>query len=299
MRTLLFTILCLALSSCVSMKEKGIEPVTSELLISEEVEIKDFKEEIKPGEDILDLALRYEVKWAAMHVADIIMDIKPVKAKIREGIEHDMYRVQVFIESQGLAKLVSGFKSNSITLVNRENSEYAPADFKTSFMYWKKRRDITISYSDDGSKIIAETNTPPEKTWKRKPVPEELKSDSYDPITVGFAARKKIMAIDKGEIKDKKFTLPVYDGRRRTDIEFNVLGRTEEENFIHATFKEIAVAGYTDNELKELNKQDSEVHLFISSKNYLPVSIEGKSVLGTSRATIKKKCDSLKECLDN
>ncbi len=244
----------------------------------------------KPSEEI-NLARHYKVSWSNFDVANLYVSI--VTEQVADDI---LYQFQVVIKSYGLAKMISGFKSDTITIVKAHNENYYPLRFATSFKLRKKRRDITLTYSKDGKKIIKDVNIPAEYRWKRKAVSQKLKDGSYDPLTIVFAARKKIKeAIEQGG--EKQFLLPLYDGRRRSDIKFTIYPERVKK-LIHISFQEEAIAGYTDNEKSNLIERSSVIHVYLSPDDYFPVSAEGDSQIGSATIALEKECKTMADCMN-
>ncbi len=245
------------------------------------------------NDERLNFIKRYEVTWLGFHVGDLYVKIKS------EEQGGDLFsRMQVIIRSYGLAHKISKFQSDSQSLMKyMGNGQYIPYQYATSFALRKKRRDITFLYNEDGSEILTETNVPPEKRWKRPEVEAVKKANTYDPLTLSLMARTQLIAaIADGK---KEFTMNLYDGRRRTNFDFKIKERRGKEQLIHMTFTENPISGYTNNELKKIKNEKTVISLFISPKDFLPVSAEGESSLGTALIKLKDECSTLKECLNN
>jgi len=241
----------------------------------------------------LNVIKKYEVTWLGFHVGDLF-----IKIKSEEQDGEAFSRMQVIIRSYGLARKISGYQSDTQALIKyKGKGKYLPHEYATSFALRKKRRDITFLYSEDGSRIIKETNVPPEKRWKRKEVEVEEKLNTYDPLTLSLMAREKLITAVK--LGEKEFTMSLYDGRRRTDFEFNIEDYTKKEKLINVTFTEIPISGYTNNEMKKIKSRKPMIRLFISPENYFPIRAEGESTIGTAIIKLKDECSTLKECLDS
>jgi len=240
---------------------------------------------------------KYSAYWAGLHVGDMINAVESEGVFLTDKNEIKAQKFTTIIRTHNLAKLISGYKSTTKALMSfNENGEYKPSSYSTSYKIRKKHRDITMKYSADGSTIIEETNMPPEKRWKRKEVPSNLKVNSPDPLTLIFQIREKIRHIvEKGG--RNTFTLPLYDGRRRSNYFFTVYGITK-NNLIHITFEEKPVSGYTNNELKDFKKGTTLVTVYLAKDDLLPVWAKAHSFLGTAKILLKKYCKTLEECLD-
>ena len=238
------------------------------------------------GERMPRKARWYRVYWGAITVGDLYVTLIPTA----EG-----YGMRSAIRSKGIAKVVSNWKSDSgATMRIQEDGKYVPIRFKTSFELRKRTRKIDIHWDKDW-KVVKETNIPPENRHKRPAVPEEQKIGSFDPLTAVMQGRLLVReAILSGK---REFFVPVYDGRRKSNIRFKIYG-ADKNGIIHTSFVEEAVSGYTNNELKEIAKNNPEFHVYLSPKDLLPVAAKGQSLLGTARIKLKMECDTLKECQD-
>lgn len=227
----------------------------------------------------------YRVYWGAVTVGDIYVVLIPTK----EG-----YGMRSEIRSRGIAKMVSGWRSDTgVTMRFEEPDKYIPVKFKTAFRLRDRERKIEIVRDKNGD-ISAESNVPPENRNKRPAVPDKDKVGVYDPMTAIMAGRMEVRkAILDGK---REFVVPVYDGRRRSDMLFKIHGADKNGN-IHVSFKEGAVAGYTNNELENLKDRDPEFHILISSQDLLPIAAKGESLIGTAYIKLIKECATLQECV--
>lgn len=236
--------------------------------------------------EIKDQARLNKVYWGGIHVGDLIVEVK------KEG---EYYNFEVIMRSYNIAKLISKFSSETEGKIKITDDGFLPSYYKTHYKRRKDDRNIELKFSDDGQTIISDINTPPEKRWKRKEVPAELKIGVQDPLSIAFVARQ--MIIDRLESGEKEFSIPLYDGRRRSKYNFKIKGKTK-DGLIEVGFAEEAVAGYTDNELKEFKKGNKEITLYLSPLDYWPVKAKGRSPLGNATASLDKICDTLEKCLD-
>jgi len=274
---------------------------TQENIASDEQVRSNIATEDKPKKtDIKDTRVntvrRYSAYWAGLHVGDMITSVESKGVYLSDKKEVKAQKFTTIIKSHNLAKLINGYKSETkAVMVFNEEGKYIPNTYSTSYKMRKKHRDITMKYSKDGSEIINETNIPPEKRWKREEVPTNLKLNSPDPLTLVFQARQKIIeVVEKGG--KNTFTLPLYDGRRRSNYFFTVYGITK-NNLIHITFEEKPVSGYTNNEIRDFKKGATLVTAYLSKDDYLPVWGTAHSFLGKAKIILKKYCKTLNECL--
>ncbi len=225
-------------------------------------------------ESVEALTRSYGIFWGGMNVADAILDIK------KSG---DIYTIRLFIESRGLARSISKYRCAVKTEVMIKGDKYSPVFHQAIFELRKKRREIKISYDNDGN-IKSEESIPPENREKRPEVPKELKNKILDPLTAGLISRELAYI-------GKDFKIPIYDGRRRTDLEFKL----EEKS--HMSFEMTPIAGHTNNELNDKSYKGLRIHVYFDDKDFLPIKLEGKSSLGFVVGRLENICNTIDECL--
>jgi len=154
--------------------------------------------------DTINTVRWYKVYWSGIHVADL-------KAQVKEdGLDAE-------IKSFGIVKKISKYESTFQTRFGYVEGEFIPYSYYTEFQQRNGGRKIDIKYNKDG--IIAdETVTPPDNRAKRPAVEDELKHDTFDPLTAFMVARKKLKeSLLNG---DNSFDLKMYDGRRLAQLDF-------------------------------------------------------------------------------
>lgn len=227
---------------------------------------------------------RVVVYWSGFAIADFVTAFIPdTKGNVKST---------AIITTSGLAKAITRYSSETNSVSSYNKGAYKPVSYKTRFNFRKRTRDIAITYNEDGS-VKTYRNEPKENPGKRKPVDAKATTGAYDPLTAFLVARKKVIDTYRGGAK--KFSLPMYDGRRRSNIAFEVMG--EEKGLVHVAFKEVPVAGFTDNERKEKKERgDTTIHVYLSKDNFMPVRARGVSMVGEAYGVMVKKCATLEEC---
>ena len=218
-----------------------------------------------------------KVYWNGFHVGSLITGWERQK--------NGTTKMQAAVRTYGLAQSVSRYRSDSVAL----SKGGIPQSFHTEFSHRKSAREIKLNWNDKFM-LINEYNQPAEKAGKRTPVSKAQKDKAYDPLTAFFVARAKVMA------GNTKFTLPMYDGRRRSELQFAVLGKRDDGD-IHITMREIFLAGYTGREQRERAQRDITIHIFLDPKNYIITDGYGQSPIGTAIGKVVASCDTFKECM--
>lgn len=218
-----------------------------------------------------------KVYWGGFHIASLITGWEREK--------NGTMKMQAAVRTYGLAKSVSRYRSDSMTV----SKEGIPQSFHTQFSHRKSTREIKLNWNNQFM-LINEYNQPPEKKGKRRPVSKTQKNKAYDPLTAFFAARAKVM------LGNKKFSIPMYDGRRRSELQFAVLGKRDNGD-IHVTMREIFLAGYTGREQEERAQRDITIHIYVDPRTFIPVGGIGQSPIGTATGELAASCNTFAECL--
>lgn len=218
-----------------------------------------------------------KVYWGGFHVASLITGWERQK--------NGVMRMQAAVRTYGLANNVSRYRSDSVTFIRGG----VPQAFHTQFSHRKSAREIKLRWNNQFI-LMNEYNQPPEKKGKRTPVPKAHKNKAYDPLTAFFVARAKVMS------GAKKFSIPMYDGRRRSELQFRVLENLPNGD-IHVIMREIFLAGYTKREQEERAQRDITIHIYVDPKTFIPVGGFGQSPIGTATGELAASCDTFAECL--
>lgn len=229
---------------------------------------------LKPG------AYLYQVYWNGFQVASLVVGIEPEGAR---------QRIQAAIRTYGLAQAASRYASDSEAITTVSGSGVRPISFHTDFSMRKSAREISLGW-DDAVNIQRHEVEPPERPGKRTPVSKEQKSNAFDPLSAYFAARQKVLA---GETQ---FTIPMFDGRRRSELQFEVKGKRK-DGTLHLTMREIFIAGYTGREQSDRAERDITIHIYLDPETLIPVGGLGVSIIGQADGKLKAKCETYEECL--
>ncbi len=232
--------------------------------------------------------LLYEAHWSGAHVGRMAVAVK---------LDDSAYDMKVEMRSLGIAKAAGKFVStaNGKGVIQKSGSP-GLGEYASHTQLRKQIKDVTIAYDAKG-KLVSDTVIPPDKREKRPAVDVALKTDTLNPLTAIIAARVKIAA------GAKEFELPLYDGRRRSKLEFKVLGMRDMKNvngssgqLMLVTMRRLAVAGYTGNELKRIKNEEPLIKGYLDPTTLIPHYVEGIAILGSATATLKTTCSSFTEC---
>jgi hypothetical protein len=156
------------------------------------------------------LSLRYSATWGGGAAAEIRLVLDE-----RDGSFHN----QLDIETVGLARFLSGFRARVSSAGENAIDDVAPRVFDASYDSHRKRdKRINVYFVPKPDGSIAEEG--PENTSKDPLIAAEFRRDVIDPLTTITAVRRLVREGSLG--RDAGFTLAVYDGKRRFDVEGSV-----------------------------------------------------------------------------
>lgn len=156
------------------------------------------------------LSLRYSATWGGGAAAEIRLLLDEDDGKFHNRLD---------IETVGLARLLSGFRASAISSGQADIDDVSPQVFSAVYDSHKKRdKHINLQFVQLSDGSLAEKG--PGNSSTDPPIAAEFRRDVIDPLTCITAVRRLIRERDIG--KDKGFTLAVYDGKRRFDVEGSV-----------------------------------------------------------------------------
>ena len=223
---------------------------------------------------------KYELFWSGFKVGEMDLRVK------EEGNKYDYLAL---IESKNILRYFTKYWSANHVRGEIKKDRLIPEEYTSTWNRKKDRQTINVKYGKDGS--VKEVVKTPDDRKKHPPVSDELKLGSLDPVTASMSSRRKIKEVVESGIQlPVKFTTPVFDAKRRFDVEHvikgyetvNVGGR--DQNLLHVQFKRNPIAGFKPNKLKEMAKEDPVVDVYLNA-DFIPVWGFGKTEMGT--ATIK------------
>jgi hypothetical protein len=239
------------------------------------------------------MQLKYEVNWGGFKAGEMRLNLKESAGR---------YNYIALIDSTGLAKRISKYWSVNSAVGKLLNGNYITEAYNTRWRFKKENKEIKVSYNEKGE-VLQEVATPPERRDKNPEVSPEIKKDGLDPITAGVKARKKVMELEKaGAAIGSKFTIPIFDARRKFDVHFTYNGhqmlkiRDKVRDVIHLTFYRVPVAGFSKNQLERSKEQDPNIEVYLDPQTFVPVWAIGKAPLGSATFVLTESCVNDKAC---
>lgn len=285
-------------------KLKEIKAETAKPEKPEEVVIETKEEKVKAEilkseiADQPEFIKRFNATYLGVDVADFFLQIK----KIGEGRDSKAYQMRIFTRSNGFVDYLFGWRDHTISRFRETKDRFLPELFKTKLLFKKKTRETEIVYDAEGVNVIKDVVNPPDNRDKRPAVPDNLKKHTYDPLSMAMEARKMIIrAVRENNFSAKgnyNFSLPMYDGRRRTDLMFSLSNKKVDGNYALKLTRK-PVSGFTNNELTDIGKGDVTIDLYLDPKSFTPVLAEGRNFLGTASIAFAEDCKkAFEECVE-
>ena len=199
------------------------------------------------------------------------------------------YRVEAQLATKGISDFLAKFRASTRTVGERGSVRVSPDLFVAESSWRGGDRQVRAEYGGDGS-VSAKVVPPPDED-EREPVPEALKRNAIDPLSV-------LVQMNRPDSRDLncRGTIPVFDGRRRYDLVFADLGKEMLSPSAYSSFAGEAVkCGVTYNKIAGYQRPDADDDERAKEKSYsatiwmarmveegpwLPVRFEGESRRG-------------------
>ncbi len=236
------------------------------------------------------ITAKYVADWNAMQVGEMTV-------LVDENASN--YNYQILLESSGLVKTFTKYRSENTSKGKIVNGKPQPENYLTE--WWRKKKEhqqINIVYKDGGKKV-EETATPAEKRPKRPLVESKYKDNTLDTVSSALWARKEIeRRVRSGAVYPDKFTMPVFDGRRRFDVDITINGYKKKkyegktQEMLEVVFFRTPVSGFNEKELNRMKDQDPTV-VFYLNKDFIPVMGTGSAPFGKANFRLVSLCQSV------
>ena len=210
---------------------------------------------------------------------------KALSIQARAAVRDADYDVAADLATTGVIDWILRF-SQKIESRGRIGSAPLPVSCVSDGTFFGSRRSIRLDYREGGR--IDALLEPPNDTDDRTPVPEAMKLDTFDPMSV-FVALNQMAGAGGSPCNGK---VPVFDGRRRFNLVFEDDCPSVVESSHYTVFSGPAVrckvqmerlAGFQQN--PRFNAQTPRISIlyvarFGESGMWLPVRLESDSSFG-------------------
>lgn len=147
------------------------------------------------------IRLRYDVRWGPLRLLTMETTLR---------VDDATYRTSTRLQTVGLLDTLFPWRAESSTEGVR--APLRPRHHRSDGRFRGEVRSVDIAYADDGA--VQARVEPPSTEEAREIVPEALRQGTVDPLTATLAA------LDRG----CRGTVPVFDGRRRYDLQLEDRG---------------------------------------------------------------------------
>ena len=222
--------------------------------------------------------LLYNVSWGNISLA---------KSQLYYEFGKDDVRISASVVSKGIIAFFGGFKSRSTAELVRKDTGWAPKKLSMERISGNKVVKSNVIWGDAVT-IVSENRTPELDLTEVYPLDDHMKVNVLDPYS---AILRLLNQIEK--TGDCTSSYEIYDGRRRSRIYFEMIGKTVLEQDRPGVFTGSAmvcrvkfdpIGGHRINSKWRSNKGQKEwVKVFFARPlegQIMPVRIEVKSWIG-------------------
>jgi len=208
----------------------------------------------------------YRASWAGMPAGEIRLTLRDDPAG---------YHDEIAIRSEGLPRVVARFRGTAVSegRVAPALPVPTPVHYEADYDLRKSHHKRLIMRFDargrDGA-IVAERAEG--DTSKKPPLAERFRTNVLDPLSALSAIRDALRRGNRG-----LFSVPVYDGARRFDVQVRVLPKTGGDRVLHLRLTLAPIAGFKGESSDEGDPDDAPrpVDLTVSDDGgqFMPLSL--------------------------
>jgi hypothetical protein len=228
--------------------------------------------------------LVYALMVGGLHVGDAMVSVEETANAYRAQMKMNAAGAVRWFKTFGAAMTSEGSVGRSasspiVPLPARYKREWSAGDLaETMTMTFDPATRIATAEDRVFNPVTGAPLTHEDLPWngrhsRHPPVPANLRTNVYDPMTAFLAGRALLRA---GGMAPKSFRIPIYDGTRRYDI----VGRTQpvrtvniggkDRELLPVVGKLEAVFGFSDEAKEHLAKIDGKLY-FTPDQRFLPV----------------------------
>jgi hypothetical protein len=247
--------------------------------------------------------LAYELMLGGLHVGDAMVTLDESGASYKAGLK---------MTASGALKWVKDFRA-SIESEGALGASPQPAVYRKQWASGEFAETMTMTFdpvshaATTSSRVfnpltgaaIADEDLPwHEKRAERKPVPDDLRKNVFDPMAAFIAAREQLIAqgvLSSPQGAVKSFRVPVYDGSRRYDI----VGKTElvrgvtingvARQVLPVTGRMEPMSGFSAKSEERMRAVDGKI-FFSPDGKFIPVQVIVSGELFTSVMNLAGDC---------
>jgi hypothetical protein len=236
--------------------------------------------------------LRYVATWAGLPAGEVHL-------QLAEGT--DAFRSQIDISTEGLPRWLTRFRARGISEGAVPVSGLAtPVRYDAAYdLRSRKGKRISMRFVGNGSGTVAERG--PEDSSQKYLLPPALLTDVVDPLAALMRMRE---ALRTGLAGHGKFAIPVFDGKRRFDVEERALTRETDRigdkamPVLHLSLLLHPIAGFKgdDGEPNPDPKPRGMDLLFSDDGSFIPLRMEVSVAWLTMVVELAQRCSAAAPC---
>jgi len=238
------------------------------------------------------ITLRYTATWAGLPAAEIHLRLDEGKAE---------FRSQIDIRTEWAPRWFTRFRARGVSEGAVAADGLAAPRRYDAYYDLRSRKDkrISMHFLPDGASSVAERGA--EDSSEKPQIAIADRTGVVDPLTALSRMRE---AIQTGLAQRGHFTIPVYDGKRRFDVEQRGLtSETAEiggvsQRVLHLQLVLLPVAGFKDNDPEgtpDSGPRAMDV-LFSDDASVVPLRMEVRIGWFTMAVSFAQRCASTAPC---
>ncbi len=227
--------------------------------------------------------LYYEADFAGINFGTIAIEIEQ---------KADKASITCDISSAGIMDIFVKHSSHTTLSASGSNFSYPDRVYESNYQTRNKKRRVKLTYKD--GKIAEEILEPAESKDKRPTVAANDKNSAYDLMSFLLQIRKELM---QAQINDKKsFTINIFDGRRLTQTDFQIIGRKtikiagKKYITLEVSSRRKQLAGFTKDEIADNDPDEPSMTTYFSDDDkFIPLRMERPFLLNKIQADLVKR----------
>jgi hypothetical protein len=238
------------------------------------------------------LTLRYTASWAGLPAAEIHL-------RLEEGSAG--FRSQIDIKTEGLPRWFTRFRAHGLSEgAVALDGLAAPRRYDATYdLRQRKDKRVSMHFVAHGGSFVAERGA--EDSTEKPQIAIADRTGVVDPLTALDRMRE---AIRTGVAQRGKLTIPVYDGKRRFDVEErDLVAETREiggipQRILHLHLVLVPVAGFKDDDPEgspDSGPRAMDV-LFSDDGNIVPLRMEVQVGWFTMAVSFAQRCGETAPC---
>lgn len=227
--------------------------------------------------------LYYEADFSGLNFGTINIEIEQ---------EADKASIVCDIASAGILDIFAKHASHTSLIASGSGFNYPERVYESDYKTRNKKRHVKLAYKD--GKITEQVINPPESEGKRPAVPDADKNAAYDLMSFLLQIRKELA--DSRINGKKSFTINIFDGRRLTQTDFQIIGRKtikiagKKYVTLEVSSRRKQLAGFTKDEIADNDPDEPNMTTYFSDDNKLiPLRMERPFLFKKIKADLVKR----------